>query len=276
MPIMIRQLKPHGLQPVGYTADSLKAAADHEPADGVYTVAITHGENRVLKLTAHLTRLADSAQREGIDFTLPHSEIRAALRQVISMAELDRVKFRITVPRATPNDIIISVEAYHGYPESYFTEGVKVVTAANSARHNPGAKDSQWILDRKAIEDGLAADVHTAVLLDAGGNMLEGTSSNFYAVMNDQLYTAVDGVLPGTSQQIVFETAPDVLPLVKTPVNIRDVGNIQEAFITSSSRWVMPVVQIDAVVMGNGMPGPHTLQLREVFLRWVDEHSEAV
>ncbi|MEL6272344.1 MAG: aminotransferase class IV, partial [Chloroflexota bacterium] len=185
MSTTIRQLKPHGLQPVDYSADSLKAAAEHEPADGVYTVAITHGDNHVLKLTAHLNRLADSAQREGIAFTLPHGDIRAALRQVISMAEVERAKFRITVPRSNPNDIIISVEAYHDYPESYFRDGVKVVTAANSARHNPGAKDSQWILDRKAIEDALPDDVHTAVLLDAEGHMLECTSSNFYAVMDD-------------------------------------------------------------------------------------------
>lgn len=276
MPTTIRQLRGNQLHPVDYTADTLKEAADKEPSDGVYTVAITHDIYNVLKLTAHLDRLKDSAQREGIALTLPHAQIRAALREVIDMADVGDVKFRVTVPRNTPDDIVITAERYQHYPEDVYTQGVKVVTVADSARHNPQAKDSQWIQDRKAIENALHDDVHTAILLDAEGNLLEGTSSNFYAILRDTLYTAIDGVLPGTSQQIVFEVAPSVLPLVRRPANVRDLAALQEAFITSSSRWVMPVVQIDDVVLGDGTPGRWTAALRQAFLDWTATNIETL
>lgn len=276
MPCTIRQLKPGGLQDVPYTANSLKEAAAHEPADGVYTVANTRNTYAVLKLTAHLDRLQDSAQREGIELTLPHEQIRAAVREVIDIAGYGDVKFRLTVPRGTPDDIIISVEPFAHYPDSIYEQGVKVITAANTARHNPAAKDTGWLHDRKALEDGLPDDVHTAILLDAEGNMLEGTSSNFYAVLRDTLYTALDGVLPGTSQQVVFEVAPWVLPLVRRPVSIDDLPRLQEAFITSSSRWVLPVVQIDHVVLGDGTPGVHTMTIRKRFIDWAQTRLEVL
>jgi branched-chain amino acid aminotransferase len=277
MPVTTYQLTASGLRAVPHPAESLKAAADHEPGDGVYTVANAQQGTGALKLTAHLTRLQDSAQREGIALTLTPEQIRAALRQAISGAGYaGDVKFRITVPRHTPNHIYISLEPFGGYPAHNYTDGVKVITAANSARHNPAAKDSAWMHDRKAIEDALPANVHTAILLDGHGNLLEGTSSNFYAIMNDTLYTAQDGVLPGTAQQIVLEVAPGVLPVERQPVNMADVPRLQEAFITSSSRGVMPVTQIDDVVLNNGSVGPFTLSIRDAYQQWVNAHLEVI
>lgn len=130
--------------------------------------------------------------------------------------------------------------------------------------------------DRKAIEAALPSDVHTAILLDGAGNLLEGTSSNFYAVMNDTLYTAEDGILPGTAQQIVLEVAPNVLPVERQPVNIADVPSLQEAFITSSSRGVMPVTQIDNIMLNNSNIGRFTLAIRTAYLEWVRDHVEII
>lgn len=274
MPCTIRQLTPDGLQSVNYTAGSLKDAAAHEPDDGVYTVATTYDTYGVIKLTAHLDRLHDSARRENIPLTLTHAQIRAAVREVIDIANYGNVRFRVTVPRSHPDEIIISVEPFTGYPPNYYTDGVKVVTAANIARHNPASKDTRWMFDRKALEGSLPANVHTAILLDADGNMLEGLDSNFYAVLGDKLYTAVEGVLPGTAQQIVLEVAPRILPLVREPANLRDVPQMQEAFITSSSRGVMPVVQIDDVVVGDGTPGRYIQSMRLAYLAWIDTHIE--
>lgn len=274
MPCTIRKLTPSGLQPVDYTAGSLKEAAEHEPDDGVYTVAATYDTYGVVKLTAHLDRLQDSARRENIPLTLTHRQIRAAVREVIDIAGYGDVRFRVTVPRQHPNEIIISAEPFGGYPSHYYTDGVTVVTAGNIARRNPAAKDTHWMFDRRAIEDKLPADVHTAILLDADGNLLEGTGSNFYAVLDNTLYTAVDGVLPGTAQQIVLEVAPEVLPLVRRPANIRDLPHMQEAFITSSSRGVMPVTQIDDTRLGDGQPGAYTKAIRRAYRAWIDHHAE--
>ena len=256
MPTLIRRLTTDGLQEMPYTAETLAAAADQEPNDGVYTAASTRNRYDVLKLNAHLDRLYDSAQRQRIPFTLPREQIRAGLRALIDAAGYDAVKFRITVPRDHPNQPILTVEPFAGYPTHLYTNGVKVVTVANSARHNPAAKDTAWMHNRKTIEEALPPDAYTAILLDADGNLLEGTSSNFYAIHNNTLHTAEEGVLPGMAQQIVLTVAPGILPISRQPVTHRQVPQLQEAFISSSSRDVMPVVQIDDTRLGDGTPGP--------------------
>lgn len=274
MPVTIRRLTPTGLIAVPYDATSLAEAAHHEPADGVYTVATTHNTYDVLQLTAHLDRLHDSARREGIPLTLPHADLCAGLRQLIDLAGYGDVKFRITVPRAHPDEPILSAEPFGGYPATLYTDGVRARTAPNSARHNPAAKDTAWMRDREALRAG--ADAYEVILMDADGHLLEGTSSNFYAVLRDTLYTALDGVLAGTSRGVVFQVAPGVLPLVRRPVRLADLPHLQEAFITSSSRGVVPIIQIDDTRLGNGTPGPYTRQLMAAYNAWVAAHLETL
>jgi branched-subunit amino acid aminotransferase/4-amino-4-deoxychorismate lyase len=81
-------------------------------------------------------------------------------------------------------------------------------------------------------------------------------------------------VLPGIAQQIVFTVAPDVLPLRKDAVTINDLARLEEAFITSSSRGIVPVIEIDSIPIGYGKPGAKTLRLRQRYQGWVDQHLE--
>ena len=274
MPVTIRRLTPLGIVPVDNHASSLAKAAQNEPSDGVYTVTTTRNTYDVLQLTAHLNRLNDSAERENIPLTLSHEQIRAALREVIDIAGYGDVKFRITVPRRTPDELILSVEPFGGYPATLYTDGVTVRTAPNSARHNPAAKDTAWMQNRTALT--AQNDAYEIILMDADNHLLEGTTSNFYAILRDTLYTALDGVLAGTSRGIVFQIAPDVLPLVRRPVTLGDLPQFQEAFITSSSRGIVPVVQIDDTTLGDGTPGPHTLKLMTAYDAWVTSHLETL
>ena len=275
MSFTARRLTPQGLAPVAYRASSLADATQHEP-DGIYTTASTQERFQVLKLSQHLARLYDSAEREGIAFTLPVERIREGLRQLIEEAGYENTRFRITVPYTNPNEPILSAEPFAGHPAALYEKGIRVVTAKNSARHNPGAKDTAWMRDRRHIESQLPDEVYTAILLDGDGNLLEGTSSNFYAVLGGKLHTAQEGVLAGIAQQIVLEVAPRVLPVVREPVNIADLPHLQEAFITSSSRGVMPVVQIDQQVLGDGTPGKHTQDIQQAYLAWMLENAESL
>lgn len=276
MPTWIRRLTANGLAPVDYTADSLGDAVRYEPQDGVYTVANTMNTYNVVKLTAHLDRLNDSATREGIAYTLPQTTLREGLRALIALSGCDEVRFRVTVPRDTPNEPILSAEPFVGYPEAYYTDGVRVITVRDVVRTNAEAKGTRWMHDRRHIEATLPDGAHTAILVGEDGALLEGVGSSFYAILRNTLYTAIDGVLPATSHQIVFETAPDIVPLVRRPIHLDDVPHIEEAFISSSSRGIMPVVQIDDVVIGDGVPSYVTKQLRRAYLNWMQTYIELI
>ncbi|MBC7870676.1 MAG: aminotransferase class IV, partial [Chitinophagaceae bacterium] len=87
-------------------------------------------------------------------------------------------------------------------------------------------------------------------------------------------HTAGEGILPGIAQQIVFEVAPDIVPMKREAANIRDLTHITEAFITSSSRGIVPVVEIDKHVLGDGKPGVVTIALLNAYNAWVAAHLE--
>lgn len=271
-PCLINVLTPDGLQPAHYTANSLADAVQYEPHDGVYTLANTFHHGKVLKLDAHLDRLEDSARRVNIPLKLDRAALRKGLRQMIERSGYADVRYRITVPQTTPDHIILSIEPFSGHPAELYQNGVRCVTLPNVARNNPVAKTTGWMHDRDSVP--LPAGIFTGLLLDDDGHILEGTSSNFWAILNGELRTANAGVLPGIAQQIIFEVAPSVLPVKREAANVTDIPNFAEAFISGSSRGIVPVVEIDGITIGAGKPGTITQQLRTAYAAWMQTHLE--
>lgn len=276
MPCIVKRLTSVGLVPVDYSADSLAAAAQYEPNDGVYTVTNTFGTDRVLKLGAHWDRLEDSARRANIPLKLDRPRLQAALRQLIDEAGFGSVRFRVTVSAEAPDEFILSVEPFKPLAPEVYETGIRVITSAAANRENPAAKTTAWMHDRAALETALPPGVFTAILISEDGALLEGTSSNFYAILNGELRTAGEGVLPGIAQQVVFEVAPSILPVRREAVKIGDIPRIEEAFITSASRGIVPIVEMDGMSISGGAPGETTRKLRAAYLMWVDDHMETL
>lgn len=274
MPCVVRLLTPAGLAPVTTSAQSLADAAQHEPVDGVYTVTNTHQTFKVVKLGAHLDRLEDSARRAGIPLQLDRARLRAALRQMIAESGFADVRFRVTVPARQPDQLILSIEPFTPLDPRLIAEGVRCVTLPDSARHDAAIKDSGWLHQRRHLADTLPHGVYEGLLLDARGYVLEGLSSNFYALHDDTLFTAGEGVLAGIARQIVLEVAAGALPMRMQPVHRDDLPRLAEAFITSSSRGIVPVVEIDGQAIGDGAPGPRTRSLRARYTARLDDLLE--
>lgn len=270
-PAYIKLLTPDGLQDVSYTADSLSEAAQYEP-EGIYTVTNTYNTFQTLKLDAHLDRMEDSAQRENIALRLDRARLRQALRTMIEQAGFGDVRFRVTVPRQQPDHFFITLEPYLPPPPALVSGGVRCVTVPGLMRRNPAAKTTDWIASRSVTE--LPPAIYEGLLVAEDGRILEGFGSNFYAVMNQQLRTAGQDVLPGIAQQIVFHVAPQLIILRRDAVRVPDIPNLSEAFITSSSRGIIPVIEIDGQMIGDGAPGPRTMTIRRAYNRWVTAHLE--
>ncbi|MGF1507742.1 MAG: aminotransferase class IV, partial [Anaerolineae bacterium] len=73
------------------------------------------------------------------------------------------------------------------------------------------------------------------------GHILEGLSSNLYAVLGGTLHTADDGVLAGVARSILLDVAAEVLPVQMEPVTTGDIPRLEAAMLTSSSRGVVPI-----------------------------------
>ena len=274
MPCMIQKWRGDELYSVEYEAASLAEAAEYEPEKGVYTVASTFEQTKTLKLNAHLDRLEDSARREGIPLNYNRTALRQSLRHMIETADFGSVRFRITVPADTPDEWILSIEPFTPPSVALREQGVRCITSAQAARSNPRAKTTDWMKDRIALKDAMPVGIVDTFLLDDEGNLLEGLGSNFYAILDDELRTADEDILHGISRQIVLEVAPPILPVRLEAVNIHDLLQLQETFLTSSSRGIIPVVEIDSIRIGTGSRGAYTQQLQNVYGQWVQAHLE--
>jgi branched-chain amino acid aminotransferase len=270
-PAYIKQLTPDGLQDVAYMADSLRDAAQFEP-DGIYTITNTYYTFQTLKLDAHLDRMEDSARRENILLKLDRKRLRATLRQMIAEAGYGDVRFRVTIPHAQPDHFLITLEPYSPPSPALVSGGVRCVTTPGLMRRNPSAKTNDWTAQRSAFK--LPPGIYEGLLVAEDGRILEGFSSNFYAVLNGELRTAGEDVLAGIAQQIVFTVAPEIIILRRDAVYISDLPRLDEAFITSSSRGVIPVIEIDGQPIGDSTPGTRTMAIRRAYNKWVEAHLE--
>ena len=275
MPAVIRRLTAAGLRAVDYSASSLAEAARHEPDAGVYTVSNTLWQTQTLLLDAHLDRLEDSARREGMPLRLDRARLRAALRQMILDSGFGDTRFRISAPAAAPDSLLISIEPHQPPAPELIDNGVSCRTA-RCARRNPAAKSSDWMRLRRQLQADAPADCYEIILVDAAGHMLEGATSNFYAIIDGQLRTADAGILHGISRRITLWVCQAIAPIQLESPRVEELPAMAEAFISSSSRGIIPVKSIDGKRIGKGTVGEITRRLWRAYQRWVADNLEAL
>ena len=275
MPISIGIVKPGGVTNAPYTATSLADAATREP-QGVYTAGRTFRRHHALLLDEHFDRLEKSARLVDMTIHLDRAVLRKALRSLIDRSGHAESRFRITIPRETPDEPIISLEAFHGVPSEIMQNGARVVTV-HLERHNPAAKWTEWMTARKATVEAFPPGIYEGIIVAPDGALLEGTNTNFYAVRDQTLRTAGDDtVLSGIGRRVVLTVAPDVLPVQLEPIHVEEIPLLSESFLTSASRGIVPIVEIDGRPIGDGRPGPVTQRLREAYDAWTEAHLEPI
>ena len=274
MPTLIKRLTARGLVDVDYAADNLRDAAQYEPQQGVYTVANIWNSTQTLMLDAHLKRLEESARQQGIALAYDRGRLKSALRQLTVDSGFGDVRFRLTVAAQSPDEMILTLEPFQPPSPSLIRRGAACITSAAAGRHHPTAKTSDWIHVRRALEQAMPSGIYDTFLLDTDGYLLEGLASNFFAILDGELRTAGAGVLAGIARGIVFEICAGIIPLEKTAVHLDDIPHVSEAFLTSSSRGIVPVVEIDGITIGDGRVGKMTRQLRQAYQAWLEGHLE--
>ena len=274
VPAIVKRLTAAGLRDVDYRATSLKDAEQYEPADGVYTVSNTCQQTQTALLDAHLDRLEDSAAREDIPLRYQRSRLRSALRKMIVDSAYGDVRFRISTGAATPQELLLTIEPFQPPAPDIAGKGVACNSTSALARHDPRSKSSRWMQMRESLEAARPAEIYETLLLDGEGRILEGLSSNFYAVMDGALYTAGGGVLAGISRRVVLAVCESLLPLRLEAPECREMSRFEEAFISSSSRGIIPVVAIDGRAIADGRVGSKTIALQKAYRRWVAERLE--
>ena len=105
-----------------------------------------------------------------------------------------------------------------------------------------------------------------AILLDRNNYILEGSRSNVFWVISNSLFTRKNNVLPRITRRTIIENSP--IPILFGKLNIFDINRVDELFLTNSGSGIIPVKKIDSIIINNGLPGPITVKLLELFSFW--------
>jgi branched-chain amino acid aminotransferase len=266
-------LQGQTLEQIG-VSPTMNAASAMLP-QGAYTTFRTYHGNRVLRLAQHFRRLEESAALLKMTGSLNDSHARSALAECLRRTGYSETRFRLTF---VPPTLYIAAEQFTPYPRTMGEAGVWCVSVTTH-RNNPHAKSTSFIASAGDAYRALPQGAHEGLMVAEDGALLEGLSSNFFAVLEGVLHTEQSRALVGVTQTLVLEVASSVRPDVsqsRQAVMVGDLSRISECFITSVSREVMPVMKIDNQLIGAGSPGPVTRSLIAGLHELIEREAERV
>jgi branched-chain amino acid aminotransferase len=244
---------------------------------GAYTTFRTFSGNRVIRFSDHLARLEETARLAGKPTNISQVSLQQALRQVFSTCSGGDKRVRIVLDlEQEPGEVFILMEPLVVPGPPAYEHGVKVVTR-QMQRQNPKAKLTGFIEAASTVREHLPEGINEALMVGQDGLVLEGLSSNFFAVRNNVVWTADEGVLSGITRSMVIKVIHEFRIILQSePVHYNELQTIDEAFLTSASRAVLPVSEIDGEPVGSGKPGPITQQLLKGYLDLVEAEAQIV
>lgn len=249
---------------------------------GVFDLLRTFGGSPFF-LDAHIDRLENSARKIGIALPWSHDEIAAVVNQTLAQNDIPEANIRIVVTGGSSTDfmtpagkprLLVLVSPVPTLPESWYTDGVKIISW-EVERPIPGAKSIDYISASLALKKAAGEGAIEALYIDRNGLALECTTSNIFAFVGDRLVTPGRGILSGVTRKVVLELAEGLFTIDIRDISRTELLAAEEVFITGTSKGLVPVVRVDAGIIGDGRPGKRTRRLMEALKRHTEKESIA-
>ena len=235
---------------------------------GIFEVLRTYGD-RPFGLRAHLDRLAYSA--EQIELALPWSldDLAAIVMETLARNAANDVTVRIVVtggpssnflmPEEHPT-LLVMLAPVRPYAEHFYRDGAALITL-DAARFMPTVKSLNYIPAILGQRKARAAGAVEALYRTTTDHVTECTTSNFFIFRDGRLITSDVDVLDGVTRRAALDAAEDLYDIDYRLIALDELGSADEAFITSTTKEILPIVRVDDVVIGDGAVGKHTQRL---------------
>jgi branched-chain amino acid aminotransferase len=231
-------------------------------------------EGRPFHLKEHLLRLHYSAKEIGLALPKTLSEIQEIIEQLLKENGPGEFGIKILVTGGMSPDqlmpaeyssLIVLMYPFTPYPENLYTNGIKAVTTP-LLRSIPKSKTLQYTPAIIALKKGRLENALEALFLNSKNEILEATTSNFFAFKNGVLVTLdSEEILFGITREIVLRLAKPHFEIKTSAISYQEIGALEEAFITSSNKEILPLVHIDRYCIGEGQVGQKTRFLMDKF-----------
>lgn len=271
--------------------DAVVSVFDHGflYGEGVYETLRTYNGEPFL-FERHMQRLRTSADMLALAVPLTNGEIDRRFRDTLRAAGLGgdashEAYIRILVTRGVgelsydptgcpERTIVVIVKPHVNPPAEIFAKGVRV-SLVPVVRNHPGSvspliKSNNLLNNALAMQDALRRGSFEGIMRNHKGELAECTQSNLFIVKHGAALTPpIDaGLLPGITRAYLFEIGAELgIPVREQVLRDADLLSADECFLTSTTREVLPIVQVDETTIGSGAPGPVTRALLSGFRR---------
>jgi branched-chain amino acid aminotransferase len=241
--------------------------------DAVFEVFRTYG-GRPFALDEHLARLRRSAERVLIHLPVDEATLGREVDAALRAAGNDESYVRLVVTRgAGPLSLdpdtaerplrVLIVEPVSPPPREAYVRGIALASVvarrAVDDTSAAGAKVTNYLANLLAVKEAKSRGAQEALVVDHGGHVVEGASSNVFVVSGGRLATPPEsaGILPGITRACILRAAAAVgVPAEERAIPLDELRAADEVFVTSSIRELLPVVRVDGRAIGSGVPGP--------------------
>jgi D-alanine transaminase len=247
-------------------------------ADGVYEVtAVVSG--RFVDYEPHMERLDRSLAELRIAWPCGKEELRSMHEELVRRNKLDQgwVYMQITrgsadrdfkFPKEARSSLVAFTQAKQLINNLDAVKGVAVITVPDLRWARRDIKSIMLLGPVLGKQAAAEAGCFEAWMVE-DGHITEGTSSNVYIVKGDKVVTRglSNSILAGVTRRTLFRLAKEHgVEIVERSFTPDEAYAADEAFLTSSSNFVLPIVEIDGRRIGGGQPGPVARKLRKLFL----------
>lgn len=261
--------------------------------EGVYETLRTYNGQPFL-FERHMRRLRRSAEMLALPIPLSDADIDARFRETMAAAGLGGdaahdAYLRLLVTRGvgelsydpaacpTSSVVVIAKPLVPPKPE-VFERGVTVALVPIVRNHpgsvNPLIKSNNLLNNALAMQEAVRRGAFEGVMRNYRGDLAECTQSNLFVVSRGAALTPTidSGLLPGITREFLFEVGAGLgIPVREAVLRDEDLLGAAEAFLTSTTREVVPIVRVDDRTIGSGLPGPVTRALLEGYRRKAQE-----
>jgi branched-chain amino acid aminotransferase len=262
--------------------------------EGIYETLRTYNKGQPFLFDRHMRRLRNSAAMLALPIPLSDAQIHARVQETMRVAGLGpwgerEAYIRILItrgigdltydPAATPEpSTVVIVKEHVDLPEDVQARGVTASLVPVVRNHpgsvNPLIKSNNLLNSALAMQEAVRRGAFEGIMRNYRGELAECSTSNIFVVKHGAALTPpLDaGLLPGITREFLFEVGADAgIPVREQALRDDDLFGADEAFLTSTTREILPIVAVDERTIGSGTPGPVTCALLAAFRQKADE-----
>ncbi|SLM28344.1 D-amino-acid transaminase [Desulfamplus magnetovallimortis] len=240
---------------------------------GIFDFMITYNK-RPFYLNDHVRRFENSAMAIGLKLNYSGQEICEIVKRTIEKnPHHDESSVRIvhsggvSLDGVTPEGngiLMVMVTPKKCPPAWWYQKGASIITV-EMERCLPVAKSTNYLSAVFAQQQARKVGAVEAVYVDRSNRVLEGTTSNIFCFKGSTLITPSDDILDGITRKVVLNKIAGNFDLEMRDIDFSELMGMDEIFLSSSNKEILPVVRVNDMTIGSGEPGAGTKKIMQLF-----------